>query len=334
MRRLNIDGDGQADLTVHGGPDKAVYAYPSEHYGPWAERLGYELSPGNFGENLTTQGLLEDAVHIGDEFRVGTARLVVTQPRLPCFKLGIRFGDPGMVKTFLQAGKPGIYFAVLEEGEVGPGDPIERLVEDDSRITVTDMFRSCSIKTPLPPRCDGSSACRPWRPSGGRRWRSALGSEARAPSTGRRAAQTRRPRHHQPTRRDSRRSHHGSPKKESTHGTSDDRFPGHRAARDLGGVRLDPPCGRAGQAVPHRFLSASFLINAILYACAILDWNPLSVSLAVGITGGAAQLYRKKVGRVGRNLGKKIVEGNGERPLMKVVVIHEERLQPGDLQPA
>ena len=75
VRRLNIDGDGQADLTVHGGPDKAVYAYPSERYGPWAGRLGYELSPGNFGENLTTQGLLEDAVHIGDEFRVGTARL-------------------------------------------------------------------------------------------------------------------------------------------------------------------------------------------------------------------------------------------------------------------
>jgi MOSC domain-containing protein YiiM len=141
VRRLNIDGDRQADLSVHGGPDKAVYAYPSEHYGPWAERLGYELSPGNFGENLTTQGLLEDAVHIGDEFRVGTARLVITQPRLPCYKLGLRFGDPGMVKSFLQAGKPGIYFAVLEEGEVGPGDSIERLAEDASRITVTDMFR-------------------------------------------------------------------------------------------------------------------------------------------------------------------------------------------------
>ena len=140
VRRLNIDGDGQADLTVHGGPDKAVYAYPSEHYGPWAERLGYELSPAHFGENLTTQGLLEDAVHIGDEFRVGTARLVVTQPRLPCFKLGIRFDDPGMVKTFLQAEKPGIYFGVLEEGVVGPGDPIERLAEDRSRITVVDML--------------------------------------------------------------------------------------------------------------------------------------------------------------------------------------------------
>ena len=150
VRRLNINGDAQADLTVHGGPDKAVYAYPSEHYGPWAGRLGYELSPGNFGENLTTQGLLEDAVHIGDEFRVGTARLVVTQPRLPCFKLGIRFDDPGMVKTFLQAGKPGIYFAVLEEGAVGPGDSIERLAEDKSRITVAEMFRLVLDRDPDP----------------------------------------------------------------------------------------------------------------------------------------------------------------------------------------
>jgi MOSC domain-containing protein YiiM len=141
VRRLNLDGDGQADLAVHGGPDKAVYAYPSEHYETWGERLGRELTPGIFGENLTTEGLLEDAVHIGDEFRVGTARLVVTQPRLPCFKLGIRFGDSGMVKSFLKAGKPGIYFAVLEEGAVGPGDPIERLAEDGSRVTVAEMFR-------------------------------------------------------------------------------------------------------------------------------------------------------------------------------------------------
>ena len=191
VRRLNIDGDGQADLTVHGGPEKAVYAYPSEHYGPWAGRLGYELSPGNFGENLTTQGLLEDAVHIGDEFRVGTARLVVTQPRLPCFKLGIRFGDPGMVKTFLRAGMPGIYFAVVEEGEVGPEDPIERLAEDGSRVSVAEMFRLVLDRdADPPPRCDGSSACRRWRPSGDRHWKSVLGSDATAPSPGRRGSQT------------------------------------------------------------------------------------------------------------------------------------------------
>ncbi len=141
LRRHNLDGDAQADLTVHGGPDKAVYAYPSEHYPAWRTQLDRELSHGIFGENLTTEGLIEDAVHIGDEFLVGTARLVVTQPRMPCFKLGLRFGDPAMVKTFLQAGHPGIYFAVLEEGVVSPGDRIERLVEDERRIAVTDMLR-------------------------------------------------------------------------------------------------------------------------------------------------------------------------------------------------
>ena len=130
LRRLNLDGDAQADLTVHGGPDKAVYAYPYEHYDGWRARLGRELSFGNFGENFTTEGLTEDQVHIGDEFRVGSARVVVTQPRLPCYKLGLRFGDPTMVKTFLEAGHPGIYFAVVEEGMVGPGDRIDRVAED------------------------------------------------------------------------------------------------------------------------------------------------------------------------------------------------------------
>src|SRR5947209_8442554 len=118
LRRLNIDGDAQADLTVHGGPDKAVYAYPSEHYDYWREVLpGRDLPPGVFGENLTTEGLDERSVSIGDEFRVGSARLVVTQPRQPCFKLGLRFGDPAMVRRFVEAGRPGIYFAVAEEGE-------------------------------------------------------------------------------------------------------------------------------------------------------------------------------------------------------------------------
>jgi MOSC domain-containing protein YiiM len=102
--------------------------------------LGRRLSPGAFGENLTTAGLFEDRVFIGDEFRVGTARLVVTQPRLPCYKLGIRFDDPSMVKTFLDSGWPGIYFAVLAEGAVGPGDSVERLHTDERRITVKDML--------------------------------------------------------------------------------------------------------------------------------------------------------------------------------------------------
>jgi MOSC domain-containing protein YiiM len=140
LRTLNLAGDAQADLTVHGGPDKAVYAYPSEHYDAWEKRAGRQLPPGAFGENLTTEGLVEDRVHIGDEFRVGTARLVVTQPRMPCYKLGIRFGDPSMVKAFLKAGWPGIYFAVVEEGEVGPGDSIELVHMDPRRVTVVDMF--------------------------------------------------------------------------------------------------------------------------------------------------------------------------------------------------
>ena len=141
LRRHNLDGDAQADLNVHGGPDKAVYAYPSEHYPAWRTRLNRELSHGIFGENLTTEGLIEDAVHIGDVFRAGTALLVVTQPRMPCFKLGLRFRDPAMVKTFLQVGRPGIYLAVREEGVVSPGDRIERVAEDESRIAVTDMLR-------------------------------------------------------------------------------------------------------------------------------------------------------------------------------------------------
>jgi MOSC domain-containing protein YiiM len=141
VRRLNLDGDAQSDLTVHGGPDKAVYAYASEHYGSWEVKLGRKLLPGAFGENLTTEGLFEDRIHIGDELLVGTAKLVVTQPRMPCYKLGIRFDDPGMVKAFLRAGLPGIYFAVIEEGLVGPADSIERVQKDERRITVRDLLR-------------------------------------------------------------------------------------------------------------------------------------------------------------------------------------------------
>jgi MOSC domain-containing protein YiiM len=140
VRRWNLDGDAQADLTVHGGLDKAVYAYPSEHYREWEAKLGMDLPPAAFGENLTTEGLIEDQAHIGDEYRVGTVRLVVTQPRMPCYKLGIRFGNLGMIKAFLQYGWPGIYFAVVEEGAVGPGDTIDRVHTDQRRITVRDML--------------------------------------------------------------------------------------------------------------------------------------------------------------------------------------------------
>jgi MOSC domain-containing protein YiiM len=140
LRWLNFNGDRQADLQVHGGRDKAVYAYPFDHYGEWKSRLGREISPGAFGENLTTEGLLEERVHIGDEFRVGTVRLVVTQPRMPCYKLGLRFGDPMMVKAFLKAGRPGIYFAVLEEGIVNPGDTIELVRSDENQVSLMDTL--------------------------------------------------------------------------------------------------------------------------------------------------------------------------------------------------
>jgi MOSC domain-containing protein YiiM len=142
LRRHNLAGDAQADLSVHGGPDKAVYAYPFENYAYWREQLSdRELPLGIFGENFTTEGLLEDDVHIGDELRIGTARLVLTQPRLPCFKLGIRFGDPEMVARFLAGNRPGFYLAVLEEGEVGAGDAVELVRQDENRLTVTELFR-------------------------------------------------------------------------------------------------------------------------------------------------------------------------------------------------
>lgn len=142
LRTLNLDGDRQADLSVHGGAQKAVYVYPSEHYDPWrAELSGVELAWGAFGENFTTEGLVEDEVHIGDRFRIGEAEVQVTQPRMPCFKLGIRFGDPGIVERFLESRRPGFYVAVLREGTVEAGDPIERLATDPYRVTVAEFNR-------------------------------------------------------------------------------------------------------------------------------------------------------------------------------------------------
>ena len=127
---LNVEGDQQSDLTVHGGPDKAVYAYPSEHYPFWRQELpSMDLPRGVFGENFTTEGLLDETLHIGDRLCVGSAEFMVTQPRMPCFKLGIRFNSPEMVKRFLQSGRTGFYFAVTKEGEVAAGDSIELLKE-------------------------------------------------------------------------------------------------------------------------------------------------------------------------------------------------------------
>jgi MOSC domain-containing protein YiiM len=141
VRQLNLDGDQQSDLTVHGGVDKAVYVYPSEHYAFWrTQRIDDDLNWGAFGENFTTQGPLDDkAVRIGDRFRVGSAEFVVTQPRIPCFKLGIRFGSADMVKRFLQNGRNGFYLSVAKEGDVGAGDSVELLARDENEVTVADI---------------------------------------------------------------------------------------------------------------------------------------------------------------------------------------------------
>ena len=153
VTRLNIEGDEQSDLSVHGGAEKAVYAYPAEHYNFWRRELpDMELPWGAFGENLTTEGLLEDEVWIGDRYRVGSVDLVVTQPRMPCYKLAIRFGRPDIVKRFLQSGRSGFYLAVEREGNLGPGDSVERLARDERRLTVANvvaLYAADSANQPL-----------------------------------------------------------------------------------------------------------------------------------------------------------------------------------------
>jgi MOSC domain-containing protein YiiM len=142
VQTLNLDGDRQADLSVHGGPDKAVYAYPTEHYEYWRQELpGVDLPPGSFGENLTTEGLREAEVRIGDRFRVGSTVLRVTQPRMPCSKLGVKFGRDDMVRRFLASERTGFYFAVVEEGDVAAGDVIEPLERATHEVTVSEITR-------------------------------------------------------------------------------------------------------------------------------------------------------------------------------------------------
>jgi MOSC domain-containing protein YiiM len=141
-RRLNLDGDQQADLSVHGGVNKAIYSYPSEHYGYWRTELpGVVLPPGMFGENLTTEGLLEESVYIGDRFRVGEAEVRVTEPRMPCYKLTIKFGRADMIKRFLASRRTGFYFAVARDGMVGAGDAIELIGREQQEISVADITR-------------------------------------------------------------------------------------------------------------------------------------------------------------------------------------------------
>jgi MOSC domain-containing protein YiiM len=140
VRELNLEGDRQADLTVHGGVDKAVYVYPFEHYDYWRNELpDTELTPGIFGENFTVTGFKEEELNIGDRFQIGSVELMVTQPRLPCYKLGIRFGRSDMVKRFLANRRTGFYFRVLQEGEVVAGDTLELVSRDTNNITVADI---------------------------------------------------------------------------------------------------------------------------------------------------------------------------------------------------
>jgi len=146
IRKLNIDGDKQADLKVHGGVDKAVYAYAREHYDYWRQELpGMSLPWGMFGENFTTEGMFEEMVNIGDQFKVGTAKLVATQPRMPCYKLGVKFGRMDIIKRFLASGLTGIYFKVIKEGELRQGDEIKLIKKDKNNVTINDIVRLYTV---------------------------------------------------------------------------------------------------------------------------------------------------------------------------------------------
>jgi len=142
VNKLNLEGDAQADLTVHGGWSKAVYAYPGEHYEYWRKELPEtELGDSQFGENLTTEGLIETEVFIGDRLRIGTAEFIVTEPRMPCYKLGIRFGRKDILRRFLQSRRSGFYLAVTKTGDLAADDDVELLARDENKVSVTDIVR-------------------------------------------------------------------------------------------------------------------------------------------------------------------------------------------------
>lgn len=142
LKILNLDRDRQADLTVHGGPDKAVYAYSIEHYEYWRKVFpNIEMPNGMFRENFTVDGLMESEVSIGDVFQIGSSKIIATQPRMPCYKLGVKFGRMDVLKKFLASGRSGIYFKVSEEGDVGAGDTIEQIRKDPNQITISDVVR-------------------------------------------------------------------------------------------------------------------------------------------------------------------------------------------------
>ncbi|MGB8478458.1 MAG: MOSC domain-containing protein [Acidobacteriaceae bacterium] len=142
LRTLNLDGDRQADLSVHGGLYKAVYCYPLTHYDHWKNELhGRELPMGMFGENFTLDDFVEESIHLGDRYSIGSAEVVVTQPRLPCYKLGIRFGADDMVKRFFASRRTGFYLAVTREGEVGTGDEMKLVHSDPNGVPVSEIMR-------------------------------------------------------------------------------------------------------------------------------------------------------------------------------------------------
>ena len=151
LRKLNLDGDRQADLRAHGGEYKAVYCYPLAHYDYWKKELpGQELRMGMFGENFTVDdgwaGLPEESVHLGDRFSVGSAEVAVTQPRLPCYKLGVRFGSDDMVKRFLASGRTGFYVMVIREGEVGVGDEMKMMAREANAVAVSEITHLYVVK--------------------------------------------------------------------------------------------------------------------------------------------------------------------------------------------
>ena len=174
IRGLNLTGDQQADLTVHGGSDKAVYAYPAEHYEYWRKQLpDVSLSWGAFGENLTTDALWEDTLCVGDLLRVGSAVLQVTQPRMPCYKLEIRFNRDDMIKRFLLSGRSGFYFSIVEPGEVSAGSKVEILSRDPNRVTVADVLRLYLNQTRDPELIQRAASVHPLS----LKWKSALVTE-------------------------------------------------------------------------------------------------------------------------------------------------------------
>jgi len=142
LRGVNLSGDDQADRSVHGGPDKAVYAYAAEDTEWWETELGVSLGPGAFGENLTVRGLPVSEAVIGERWAVGSTLLEVAQPRLPCFKLGLRMGDPRFLKRFAAAGRPGAYLRVIREGDIGASDPIDVTARPTHGVTSALVSRA------------------------------------------------------------------------------------------------------------------------------------------------------------------------------------------------